>query len=99
MLLKVVHNLYSYNKNFIVKDAIEPIIRCLGNKNNDVVISALKILLFFTHDKAFHNDLINANFIFRLIRTYKKGIDEMDVVIFKVLNEILFENNVFINIK
>ena len=105
MLLKVVHNLYTYNKNFIVKDAIEPIIRCLGNKNNDVVISALKILLFFTHDKTFHNDLINANFIFRLVRTYKQGIDEMDVVIVKILNdlfenknlyEILFENNVLL---
>ena len=36
--LKVVHNLYSYNKNFISKDAIEPIIRCL-------IIKIMMILL------------------------------------------------------
>ena len=105
ILLKILNNLYSFDKSFILKEAIEPIIRCLGNKNNDVVISALKILLFFTHDKTFHNDLISANFIFRLVRTYKQGIDEMDVVIVKILNdlfenkglyEILFENNVLL---
>ena len=77
----------------------------LCNKSNDVVINALKILLFFTKDKSFHNDLLNANFIFRLVRTYKQGIDEMDVVIVKILYdlfdnknlyEVLFENNVLL---
>ena len=51
--------------------------RCLGDKINYVVINALKILLFFTKDKTFHNDLIKAYFIFRLVRTYKQGIDKM----------------------
>ena len=77
----------------------------MGNKNNDVVISALKLLLFFTKDKAFHNDLISANCIFRLVRTYKQGIDEMDMVIVKILYDLfenknlydlLFENNVLL---
>ena len=105
VLLKILENLYNYNSNFITKEAIEPLVRCLGNKSNDVVINALKILLFFTKDKSFHNDLLNANFIFRLVRTYKQGIDEMDVVIVKILYdlfdnknlyEILFENNVLL---
>ena len=105
VLLKILENLYNYNSNFITKEAIEPLVRCLGNKSNDVVISALKILLFFTKDKSFHNDLLNANFIFRLVRTYKQGIDEMDVVIVKILYdlfdnknlyEVLFENNVLL---
>ena len=105
VLLKILENLYNYNSSFITKEAIEPLVRCLGNKSNDVVINALKILLFFTKDKSFHNDLLNANFIFRLVRTYKQGIDEMDVVIVKILydlfdnknlNEILFENNVLL---
>ena len=65
----------------------------------------MKILLFFTKDKSFHNDLLNANFIFRLVRTYKQGIDEMDVVIVKILYdlfdnknlyEVLFKNNVLL---
>ena len=105
ILLKIIHNLYTFDATFIFKEAIEPIIRCLGNKNNDVVISALKLLLFFTKDKAFHNDLISANCIFRLVRTYKQGIDEMDMVIVKILYdlfenknlyELLFENNVLL---
>ena len=105
VLLKILENLYNYNSNFITKEAIEPLVRCLGNKSNDVVINALKILLFFTKDKTFHNDLLNANFIFRLVRTYKQGIDEMDVVIVKILYdlfdnknlyEVLFENNVLL---
>lgn len=105
IMLKIIHNMYSYDKNFIFKEAIEPIIRCLGNKNNDVVIMALKLLLFFTKDKSFHNDLIAANCIFRLVRTYKQGIDEMDMVIVKILYDLfenrtlydlLFENNVLL---
>ena len=105
ILLKILENLYKYNSNFITREAIEPLIRCLGNKSNDVVINALKILLFFTKDKSFHNDLLNANFIFRLVRTYKQGIDEMDIVIVKILYdlfdnknlyEVLFENNVLL---
>ena len=105
VLLKILENLYNYNSTFITKEAIEPLVRCLGNKSNDVVINALKILLFFTKDKSFHNDLLNANFIFRLVRTYKQGIDEMDVVIVKILYdlfdnknlyEVLFENNVLL---
>ena len=105
ILLKILENLYNYNSSFITKEAIEPLVRCLGNKSNDVVINALKILLFFTKDKSFHNDLLNANFIFRLVRTYKQGIDEMDVVIVKILYdlfdnknlyEVLFENNVLL---
>ena len=80
-------------------------VRCLGNISNDVVINALKILLFFTKDKSFYNDLLNANFIFRLVRTYKQGINEIDVVIIKILYdlfnnknlyEVLFENNVLL---
>ena len=80
-------------------------VRCLGNISNDVVINTLKILLFFTKGKSLHNDLLNANFIFRLVRTYKPGIDEIDVVIIKILYdlfdnkylyEILFENNVLL---
>ena len=63
----------------------------------------MKILLFFTKEKSFHNDLLNANYLFRLVRTYKQGIDEIDVVIVKILYdlldnknlfEVLFENNV-----
>ena len=105
ILLKILENLYNYNSNFITREAIEPIVRCLGNKSNDVVINALKIILFFTKDKSFHNDLLNANFIFRLVRTYKQGIDEMDIVIVKILYdlfdnknlyELLFENNVLL---
>ena len=84
ILLEILENLYGFNPNYISKDAIEPLVRCLGDKNNEVVINALKILLFFTKDKAFHNDLLKANFIFRLVRTYKQGIDEMDVVIVKI---------------
>ena len=56
---------------------------------------ALKLLLFFTKDKSFHNDLIAANCIFRLVRTYKQGIDEMDMVIVKILYD-LFEMRVFV---
>ena len=105
ILLEILENLYGFNPNYISKDAIEPLVRCLGDKNNEVVINALKILLFFTKDKAFHNDLLKANFIFRLVRTYKQGIDEMDVVIVKILYdlfdnknlyEVLFKNNVLL---
>ncbi len=65
----------------------------------------MKILLFFTKDKSFHNDLINTNFLFRLVKTYKQGIDEIDVVIVKILYdlfdnknlyEVLFENNMLL---
>ena len=31
ILLKILNNLYSFDKSFILKEAIEPIIRCLGN--------------------------------------------------------------------
>ena len=105
ILLEILENLYGFNNTFISKEAIEPLVRCLGDKNNEVVINALKILLFFTKDKAFHNDLLKANFIFRLVRTYKQGIDEMDVVIVKILYdlfdnknlyEVLFKNNVLL---
>ena len=105
ILLEILENLYGFNSNFITKEAIEPLVRCLGDKNNEVVINALKILLFFTKDKTFHNDLLKANFIFRLVRTYKQGIDEMDVVIVKILYdlfdnknlyEVLFKNNVLL---
>ena len=105
LLLKIIHNLYTFNSKFITKEAIEPIIRCLGNKNNDVVISALKLLLFFTKEKLYHNDLISNNCIFRLVLTYKQGIDEMDMVIVKILYDLfenknlydlLFENNVLL---
>ena len=105
ILLEILENLYGYKASFITKEAIEPLVRCLGDKNNEVVINALKILLFFTKDKAFHNDLLKANFIFRLVRTYKQGIDEMDVVIVKILYdlfdnktlyEVLFKNNVLL---
>ena len=89
VLLKILENLHNYNSSFITKEAIEPLVRCLGNKSNDVVINALKILLFFTRDKSFHNDLLNANFIFRLVRTYKQGIDEIDVVIVKILYDLI----------
>ena len=34
---------------------------------------------------------MNANFIFRLVRTYKQGLDEIDVVIVKILYD-LFDN-------
>ena len=34
---------------------------------------------------------MNTNFIFRLVRTYKQGIDEIDVVIIKILID-LFDN-------
>ena len=105
ILLEILENLYGYKSSFITKEAIEPLVRCLGDKNNEVVINALKILLFFTKDKTFHNDLLKANFIFRLVRTYKQGIDEMDVVIVKILYdlfdnkslyEVLFKNNVLL---
>ena len=105
ILLEILENLYGFNNSFITKESIEPLVRCLGDKNNEVVINALKILLFFTKDKAFHSDLLKANFIFRLVRTYKQGIDEMDVVIVKILYdlfdnknlyEVLFKNNVLL---
>ena len=64
---------------------------CLGNKNKEVVVNALKILYFFTKDKTFNNDLLKANFIFRLVRTYKQGIYKMDIVIVKILYD-LFDN-------
>ena len=91
VLLKIFQNLYNYDSSFITKEAIQPMVRCLGNISNDVVINTLKILLFFTKGKSLHNDLMNANFIFRLVRTYKKGIDEIDVVIIKILYD-LFDN-------
>ena len=105
ILLEILENLYGFNSSFITKEAIEPVVRCLGDKTNEVVINALKLLLFFTRDKTFHNDLLKANFIFRLVRTYKQGIDEMDVVIVKILYdlfdnrnlyEVLFKNNVLL---
>ena len=105
ILLEILQNLYSFDDNYITKESIEPFIRCLGDKNNEVVIEALKILLFFTKNKAFHNDLLKDNFIFRLVRAYKQGIDEMDILIVKVLYdlfenrnlyEILFKNNVLL---
>ena len=34
---------------------------------------------------------MNTNFIFRLVRTYKQGIDEIDVFIIKILYD-LFDN-------
>ena len=73
----------------ITKEAIQSMVRCLENISNDVIINALKILLFFTKEKSFHNDLLNANFIFRLVRTYKQGIDEIDVVIVKILYDLI----------
>ncbi len=105
IVLEILQNLYSFDDNLINKESIEPLVRCLGDKNNDVIINALKILLFFTKNKAFHNDLLKDNFIFRLVRVYKQGIDEMDVVIVKILYdlfdnrnlyEILFKNNVLL---
>ena len=105
ILLEVLQNLYSFDDNYITKEAIEPFVRCLGDKNNEVVIEALKILLYFTKNKAFHNDLLKDNFIFRLVRAYKQGIDEMDILIVKILYdlfdnrnlyEILFKNNVLL---
>ena len=53
-------------------------------------MNALKIFLFFTKDKIFNNDLLKANFIFRLVRIYKKGIDEIDVVIVKILYYMIY---------
>ena len=105
ILLEVLQNLYSFDDSYITKEAIEPFIRCLGDKNNEVVIEALKILLFFTKNKAFHNELLKDNFLFRLVRVYKQGIEEMDILIVKILYdlfenrslyEILFKNNVLL---
>ena len=56
MLLDILEKLYGYKSNFITKKVIEPILRCLADKNSKVVINALNILLFFTKDKTFHND-------------------------------------------
>ena len=105
ILLEILQNLYAFDDTYITKEAIEPFVRCLGDKNTEVVTEALKILLFFTKNKAFHNDLLKDNFIFRLVRAYKQGIDEMDVLIVKILcdlfdnrnlYEILFKNNVLL---
>ena len=105
ILLEILQNIYSFDDNYITKEAIEPLVRCLGDKNNEVVIGALKILLFFTKNKSFHNDLLKDNIIFRLVRAYKQGIDEMDILIVKILYdlfdnknlyEILFKNNVLL---
>ena len=49
VLLKILENLYNYSSSFITKEAIEPLVRCLGNKSNDVVISALKILFLVNY--------------------------------------------------
>ena len=105
ILLEILQNLYSFDDNYITKEAIEPYVRCLGDKNNEVVIEALKILLFFTKNKSFHNVLLKDNFLFRLVRAYKQGIDEMDILIVKILYDlfdnrnlydILFKNNVLL---
>jgi len=105
ILLEILQNLYSFDDNYIKKEAIEPFVRCLGDKNNEVVIESLKILLFFTKNKSFHNELLKDNFLFRLVRAYKQGIDEMDILIVKILYdlfdnrnlyEILFKNNVLL---
>ena len=105
ILLEILQNLYSFDDNYITKEAIEPYVRCLGDKNNEVVIEALKILLFFTKNKSFHNELLKDNFLFRLVRAYKQGIDEMDILIVKILYDlfdnrnlydILFKNNVLL---
>ena len=38
ILLEILQNIYSFDDNYITKEAIEPLVRCLGDKNNEVVI-------------------------------------------------------------
>ena len=95
ILLEILQNLYSFDDRNITKESIEPFVRCLGDKNNEVVIEALKILLFFTKNKSFHNELLKNNFLFRLVRAYKQGIDEMDILIVKILYDLFDNRNIY----
>jgi hypothetical protein len=113
LMLNIIFNLYSFDYKLMNHSSIEATIRCIGDKENETIISALKIILLYTdndifkiisqeEENTFHSELINNNLIFRLVRIYKQGIIQMDVIIVKVLlnlfknvslHEILFSNN------
>jgi hypothetical protein len=92
LILKTIHNIYSFNRSYMHPDSVEPIMRSLGDKEADTTISALKLVLMYSQDKNYHQQLINTNFIFRLVRIYKQGIVEMDAILVQILL-ILFENS------
>jgi hypothetical protein len=113
LMLNIINNIYNYDYKLMSKNSIEAIIRCIGDKENETIISALKIILLYTdneiykkisqeEDNQFHSELINNNLIFRLVRIYKQGIIQMDIIIVKILlnlfknkslHEVLFSNN------
>jgi hypothetical protein len=113
LMLNIIINIYNYDYKLMNKNSIEAITRCIGDKENETIISALKIILLYTdneiykkisqeEDNIFHSELINYNLIFRLVRIYKQGITQMDIIIVRILlnlfknkslHEVLFSNN------
>ena len=84
-------------------DSLEPIMRCLNGKDPETTLPSLKIILMYATDKSYHIQLINTNFIFRLVKIYKQGIVDLDVILVQILliffgneslHEVLFENNI-----
>ena len=165
LLLNILLNLYNFDNSLMQVESIEPICRCLGTKNDEIILVALKILymyscpgikvidsqgnfintLLYNSDshkynnksssnnkinkknalntnnkqniinnfnnnsnidyltKKYHDELIKTNFIFKIVRVYKKSVNEIDSVLLLIvyrlfknpnLFELLFANNV-----
>lgn len=159
ILLNIILHLYNYNHSLMSIESIEPVCRCLGTKDDEIIVAALKILYLFScpgvkipisnfssihmlnntmknnngflsgpensHDhhhhsksyydntgnkensknknldesntKRFHEELIKTNFIFRIVRVYKKSISEIDSILVMILYQ-LFKNNSLMDI-
>jgi hypothetical protein len=48
ILLNILLQLYNYNHNLMQIESIEPICRCLGTKDDEIIVAALKILYLFS---------------------------------------------------
>jgi len=105
LLLKIIFNLFDLKNTLMNKDSIEPIIRCLGDKDQECIVSALKIIFLFSQKIENNYDIIKSNFIFRIFRIYKYANLEINKILVKIiLNlfskqdyiDLLFKNNIIL---
>jgi len=105
LLLKIIFNLFNFNNDSIPKGSLEPIILCLEDKDEECIISALKIIHLFSLKIENHFEIIKNNFLFRIFRIYKYGNQEINKLLVKIiLNlfskeeyiDLFFNNNIIL---
>ena len=104
-LLKIIFNLFNFNNNLMHKESLEPIIRCLGDKEEECIISALGIIYIFSQKSENNFEIMKNNILFRIFRIYKYANLEINKIIVKIiLNlfakedyiDLFFKNNIIL---